>query len=273
MRRRIAVVTTLALALSLGVPQGAVPEEGGFPLPSLSSWFRQLPAWAAVTGVPVQKSAGGAKNRDHYVSAEQTRADGGQGRAPGRGRGAVDAEVPAPDPKKPWTTPVLSGENSFNEQTSKRVPQRSSARYDEFQNADGSFTRRLYGARVNFKDKSGTYQPIDTQLTRRDGRWAMRANSIAVDLAPRGAADAADPLASVTTASGHSLAYGLAGAAEVPAIVDGSTATYPEILPYTDVELDTAGNGLKETLVLKSPMAGNQWVFPLRLKGLTPQLR
>ncbi|WP_431947191.1 LamG-like jellyroll fold domain-containing protein, partial [Micromonospora marina] len=273
MRRRIAVVTTLALALSLGVPQGAVPEQGGFPLPSLASWFRQLPAWAAVTGVPVQKSAGGAKNRDHYVSAEQTRADGGQGRAPGRGRGAVDAEVPAPDPKKPWTTPVLSGENSFNEQTSKRVPQRSSARYDEFQNADGSFTRRLYGARVNFKDKSGTYQPIDTQLTRRDGRWAMRANSIAVDLAPRGAADASDPLASVTTASGHSLAYGLAGAAEVPAIVDGSTATYPEILPYTDVELDTFGDGLKETLILKSPMAGNQWVFPLRLKGLTPQLR
>ncbi|MEV6345204.1 hypothetical protein [Actinoplanes sp. NPDC051851] len=56
-----------------------------------------------------------------------------------------------------------------------------------------------------------------------------------------------------------------------PTVTD-TVATYPDVLPGTDLELQTFTEGVKETLVLASPDAGNEWVFPLRLGGLTPRM-
>ena len=81
--------------------------------------------------------------------------------------------------------------------------------------------------------------------------------------------DPASALALVTLPTGQTIGYGLDGAADVTAVVDGSTATYPEILPDADLELETLDDGLKETLVLNSAEAANSWLFPLRLGGLT----
>ncbi|WP_436521516.1 ricin-type beta-trefoil lectin domain protein [Actinoplanes sp. HUAS TT8] len=293
MRRRIAVVTAVAVMLAMGLPAGAVPEGGSFPLAGLLSWLRQAPVLAAVAGVPRQDPGHGAGQVDHYVSAGKTHADGGSGSKPGKGLGAVDADLPDPEAKKRWTAPKKGGPNSFDAKTSKRLPKKSTAKVDEFENADGSITRQVHDTKVNYRAADGSYQPIDTTLTRRGKRLAMTANSVDVTLGATGtgdvtaAAPAASPspapsasaaapsaapgdaLASVTTASGAKFAYDLAGAADVPAVVSGSTATYPGILPETDLELRTIGGGLKETIVLKSPAAGNEWVFPLTLQGLT----
>ncbi|GAA0456326.1 ricin-type beta-trefoil lectin domain protein [Actinoplanes campanulatus] len=314
------------MALSLGVPPEVVPENGGWPVSGLLSAFRQAPVLAAVGGLPEQETGGDPSEVDRYVPTSETQANGGSGRAPGRGNGIND---PAP-PSKPEATKVTTAEkpgdeNSFDPATSERLPERSAANFTEFENEDGSVTRQVYESRVNYRAADGTYQPIDASLTRAGDRLDAGANSIEVSLGARGAeipdpAPATSPsispsasiepspsasvpaspsatvspsasvspstpasatgmrvesadeaLASVTTASGHTMAFDLAGASPVPAVVDGDTATYPEILPGTDLELRSLNDGLKENIILKSPAAGNEWVFPLKLEGLTPK--
>ncbi|WP_433797428.1 LamG-like jellyroll fold domain-containing protein [Actinoplanes sp. CA-252034] len=71
--------------------------------------------------------------------------------------------------------------------------------------------------------------------------------------------------------AGLSVGYDLHGAAEVTPVVQDNTATYPDVLPGTDLELQTFTGGVKETMVLDSPAAANEWVFPLHLEGLTPR--
>ncbi|MBM6403444.1 ricin-type beta-trefoil lectin domain protein [Phycicoccus sp. CSK15P-2] len=64
------------------------------------------------------------------------------------------------------------------------------------------------------------------------------------------------------------MGWSLADAAAVEARVDGTTATYPGVLPETDLELVARPDGVKETLVLASEKAASEWVFPLALDGL-----
>ncbi|WP_239118632.1 ricin-type beta-trefoil lectin domain protein [Paractinoplanes ferrugineus] len=320
------------MALSSGIPPGVVPEDGGWPLSGLLSVLRQTPVLAAVAGLPEQETGGDPADAEHYVPTSATRSEGGAGQAPGRGKGVADPALPAQPQAEAYTTPPKPGdESSFDPAQSERLPKRSAATYDEFENEDGSITRQMHGSRVNYRAADGTYQPIDPTLTARGDRLAAGANSIEVTLGAHGA-DRTDPsssasssaspsaapsaapgaapsaapspapgasssaapgasssaspsagpsgaglrvrsaddaLASVTTASGQTMAYDLAGAAPVPAVVNGDTATYPEILPATDLELRSLNDGLKETIVLKSPAAGNEWLFPLKLDGLT----
>ncbi|WP_170154255.1 LamG-like jellyroll fold domain-containing protein [Actinoplanes italicus] len=286
----------------------------------LVSVLRQPPALAAVTGLPVQVTAGDPADASDAVSSAATSADVGPGKGATKAPETTDPGQPASPEAKPFTTPPkLGDESSFDEATSERLPEKSSATYDEFRNEDGSITRHIYDSPVNYKASDGTYQPIDATLTPQGDRLEAGANSIDVSLSAVGADAAApattepspvttepspatteSPLASTgpspastdaspetaslpaaervesadealvsVTASGRTIAYDLAGAAAVPAIVDGETATYRDILPHTDLELRSLNNGLKETLILKSPAAGNEWVFPLKLEGLT----
>ncbi|MBM0237170.1 hypothetical protein JNW88_08400 [Micromonospora sp. ATA32] len=85
-------------------------------------------------------------------------------------------------------------------------------------------------------------------------------------------ADAGTDLAQVTLPTGESVGYQLQGGTVTAPTVNGPTARYRDILPQTDLELTTFDAGVKETLVLRSPEAASSWVFPLRLKGLTPRL-
>ncbi|BCY11084.1 LamG-like jellyroll fold domain-containing protein [Actinoplanes sp. L3-i22] len=83
---------------------------------------------------------------------------------------------------------------------------------------------------------------------------------------------AAGPLVSMTLPSDDSVGYDLRGASTVVPTVTDNLATYAQILPGTNLELQTFANGVKETLVLDSPDAENEWVFPLHLDGLTPRM-
>ncbi len=139
----------------------------------------------------------------------------------------------------------------------------------------GQIEATVSSAPERFRGPDGAWKTIDTKLVAgADGRLGMAANEMQVSLAgaeptSRGAARS---LASVTVKPGTTVGYRRTGAADVAPVVDGSTARYREVLTDTDVELSASPLELKETIVLKSARAGNSWLFPLELGGLTPRM-
>ncbi|MFG2887109.1 DUF6531 domain-containing protein [Streptomyces sp. NPDC048297] len=112
------------------------------------------------------------------------------GRAPGRGKGQLAAwKAPSIQAEKKRSGKVPVG---FDVKTSNRVAAKSGATFDYYQNADGSFSRKMSQSRINFKDVSGTWKSIDTRVAKGgDGRWHEKANSLKVSLAPATAATGA----------------------------------------------------------------------------------
>ena len=301
--KRIAVVTAVAFGFTVAAPVGAV-RDPELPVSWLWDWVGQRPAWALPTpDVPKQKRGPGGS--DGQVSADVTTEDGGAGRAPKPAAGTLEAYEPHVPGAERQVTP--DADPGFDAETSDRDAKRSDARSDVFVNEDGSLTEKTYPRPVNFKAKDGSWQPIDSDLEERaDGRLHASANSIDASVAAKVTATPATPeateapaapeatespeapetpetpetpavpagakLAEVKLPTGESVGYSLEGAAAVTPTVDGSTATYREILPLTDLELKTFGAGLKETLILRSAAAASSWTFPLALKGVTPFL-
>lgn len=257
------LTTETAAATGATLPALSMPEL------SLSGLWE----WANTSPLDTPEQEGGtARGKSHQASAEDTSADGGVGRKPGKGKGELDPFKRPGDTEDPATTGKARGTaKSFDPATSKRDAKKSTATSDYYVNADGSTTIRHYTGRHNFKGDDGTWKPIDTRLTEdTDGRLQQRANSLDVEFAP----DAADQqLASVDFGSGRSLAYALRGALKAePTVAANGTVTYAGVLPDTDVELVPLAEGFKENIVLRSADAANSWVFPLDVKGLTPRI-
>ncbi|MFB9831444.1 LamG-like jellyroll fold domain-containing protein [Actinoallomurus acaciae] len=269
MQRRVAVLLVSVLVLGFA-SEPAMADVGTLPEPHLAGLANGLSR--LVQGKPPaphwdhlpRQASGTAKGRSHSASAASTKARGGNGREPGKGKG----ELPAYTAHAPRVTKGRSARATvgFSARTSKRVAAKSTATSDYYRNTDGSYTRRLAEQPINYRAADGTWQPIDTRLrSGADGRWHETADSPAVDLAP----SAADPaLAHIAIGSGRELSYGLQGAAAVAPQVSGSTATYPGLLPGTDLTAQVTAMGVKESLVLHQSNAANSWVFPLDLKGV-----
>jgi large repetitive protein len=288
------VATGSAYASELALPALHLPSTAG-----LVKWFKGAEGWV----LPEQES-GSAADRTHLASAASTRSGRGNGRPAGTGRGAL----PAYSPVAARRTSGVSGiaQTGFDPRTSVRVAEKSSAFVTWYQNADGSFTRKVSQVPVNYKDASGVWQPIDTTLVKSSsGRWASRANSFGVSFAGgvattgqsgalRAQADStaspspspapsvsASPsvtsapgpstgeLATVDLSAGESVAWSLSGAASVTPVVSGDTAAYAGILPDTTLDLTSESYGVDESLVLASSSAANSWTFPLALSGVS----
>ncbi|WP_435189075.1 LamG-like jellyroll fold domain-containing protein [Streptomyces sp. bgisy126] len=248
---------------------GATLEAVRMPQLSLSGLWK----WLHENPLDTPDQQGGtARGKSHHASADATSLEGGAGRKPGKGKGELPPfEREADRPGTSKTGAARGDAKSFDARTSERDARRSTATSDFYVNADGSTTVRHFSGRANFKGADGSWKPIDTRLTEdTDGRLQQRANSLDVEFAP----DAADrQLASVDFGSGRSLAYGLKDAAQAePVVAANGTVTYPGVLPETDVELLPLAEGFKENIVLRSPRAGNSWVFPLAVRGLTPRV-
>ena len=268
---RFAAVLVVVLLVTLASPGANTSRFGPVHVhwSRLLGWLTAAPGWALPPSpaTPRQES-GSASGKGHYVSADATRARRGAGGPAGTGAGQVpEYKTLAPNPPK-LTTPPATG--VFDPATSRRIATESTATQDIYQNADGSYTRQVHGAPINYKAADGSYQPIDTHLVRNaDGRLHEKANVPAVDLAGTGS----DPaLVSVPLDAAHSVAFGLYGAAAVTPTVSGNITTYPSVLPDTDLVEQAVAAGLKESIVLHSVAAGNSWVFPLRLQGLTARI-
>jgi large repetitive protein len=272
--RRAAVVVAVMLLLSLAGPQASLvrPGQSALPLSWLWSWIDLPASWSAppVPPGPVQGSAGTAAGKSHTASSASTKANRGAGRAPGKGNGQLDPYSPhRPDQPGPAKTAKMPDDRSFDQVKSKRVAAAATADSDIFQNADGSFTRRVYSGPHNFKGSDGSWTPIDTSVAKQsDGRWHESANAVGVDY---GASADDGSLVSVTVDASHAVALGLQGAAAVTPKVSGSMLTYPSVLPGTDLALTTLPTGVEQSLILRSA-AASSWVFPLRLRGLTARL-
>ncbi|RZU50762.1 RHS repeat-associated protein [Krasilnikovia cinnamomea] len=298
---KIAVATAVVFGLTVAAPVGAV-RDPELPVSWLWSWVSQRPAWAKPDPVvPQQKRGPGGSDRP--ATTADTTAQGGAGRAPKPAPGTLDSYQPYDPNRGRKVTP--DADLGFDAKTSERDEDKSTARSDVFDNADGSVTAKTYTGPVNFRGKDGTFQPIDADLEKRaDGRLHMAANSLDASLAakvpvvkapveapgqepgqvapstapsapadaPAKAPDAGKQLATLKLPTGESVGYTLDGAAPVTPTVDGNTATYPGILPQTDLELQTFDSGIKETFILRSKDAPSSWTFPLALKGLTPRL-
>ncbi|MBR7829703.1 hypothetical protein KDK95_25580 [Actinospica sp. MGRD01-02] len=270
---------------------------------ALASLWRHAKQWVDETSASLPAQGHGSGSAAH-----STKADVGAGRSPGTGAGQQPLAGST-------TAHTVGGKSStitkgFNVKTSKRLPGKSSAYATWWQNADGTQTEQVSQTVVNYKDSSGSWQPIDTTLTKgSDGRWQVAAAGYGLALAAgvassNAATSAFDPgsgafstpfasttlthasaenadttasdagsstgtLATLTVASGESIAWSLQGAASVAASEAGSTVTYPSILPDTDLSLSSESSGVKESLVLSSASAPNSWTFPLTLTGLS----
>ncbi|MFJ1709751.1 LamG-like jellyroll fold domain-containing protein [Kitasatospora sp. NPDC088346] len=146
-----------------------------------------------------------------------------------------------------------------------------------FQNANGTFTTRYYPTPVNFRRADGSWAAIDTSLVpagraslgraapTQDG-WTTTSGEREVKLA---AAADGDPLVTLDLGDGAFVAYGVQGAAHVQGNVEGSTVTYSAVLPKADLSLQAGSDSFKETLVLGDASAPAEWVFPMRLKGVS----
>ncbi|GAB3279628.1 hypothetical protein GCM10027589_06290 [Actinocorallia lasiicapitis] len=235
-------------------------------LPSFSELLAKFrgepkPDWG---NLPKQKD-GTAAGKDPEVPTEKTRAGKGNGHKPKPGKG----ELPEAErlEYKPKSGPSAAGVVGFQERTSKRNAVKSSATSDYYDNADGTHTRVMSQTPVNYKD-GDTWKKIDSNLSATADGVTNTANSHDATFAN----SAADPGLVRLTTEGHSISYGLAGAAAVPPAVKGSTATYGAVLPQTDLQLEATPIGIKETLVLNGPDAPSEWVFPLDSGTLTPVL-
>ncbi|WP_329401831.1 LamG-like jellyroll fold domain-containing protein [Streptomyces melanogenes] len=257
------LTTETAEATGATLPRLSMPK---WSLSGLWEWANKSPL-----DTPDQQS-GTARGKSHSAAAKQTRAKGGNGHKPGKGKGELGAYKRPEDKAEPAKTGKAAGNaKSFDARTSKRDAKKSTATSDFFTNTDGSTTVRHYTGRSNFKAADGSWKQIDTKLREeKGGRLVENANSLGVAFAP----DAVTPdLASVDFGSGRSLSYGLHGAAKSQPVVDGdSTATYDNVLKDTDLKLSPLAEGFKERIVLRSKAAPNTWVFPLKTKGLTPKV-
>jgi RHS repeat-associated protein len=267
--RCLAVALALTVLMSVGLPDG---DPNVFAGPDFSwagivaavgSWLRVPHAWAA-PDTPKQRS-GTAVGRRHTVSSSATRAGGGMGRPPGKGRGELSAYAPSARKARPGQS--AKTRRGFDKATSVRVPAKSTATSTYYSNADGSYTREFRQGPVNYRDGSGGWQPIDTTVHKGgDGRWREAANSVEVAFA--GFADAPD-VVSVRPDATHAVSQHLVGAAHVAGVASGSTVSFPGLLPGTDLKLLAMPTGQKEELVLHDADAPSSWSFDLNLAGLT----
>jgi YD repeat-containing protein len=260
----------LALVVTVGAPAGQVPGSSSW---SPWGWLRGLlveRASAAPLPGPRQVS-GSASGKAGQVPASLTRAGTGRGRAAGKGVGQLPLYAPhAPRVGGQTRSRVGDGSHSFDPKTSRRIASAATETQDVYANADGTYSRLVHEGRVNFKAGNGVWTPIDTRLVRQPGgRYAVAANDVGVEVAGS-AADTA--VVTVSNDPGHQVAFGLQGAAAVPAVVAGDTATFPGVLAGTDLVESATADGVKEALVLHSASAPTSWLFPLHLNGLTPQL-
>lgn len=286
MRARRRAIKAGALLLAIWLPLMAVtPLAGASPLrlpsrtavrTSVLGFMSRLTGEHQAPPKTPHQQRGTAAGKPHQVPAAATRAVArARGHKRGKGRGQVPLyRVHAPK-KRRDTTGGAIGVSHFNPRTSTLVDTKSTATSDLYRNTDGTYTRHVYAAPVNYQTSAGTWAPIQTGLVAvSGGGWREAANSVGVSFAARAGSTGLGSLVfGGTSERSFGVGFGLAGAAAVPGTATGPSVTYPAVLPATDLVETTTAVGISESLILHRAQAPGSWVFPLRLNGLTPALR
>jgi|GEM_PF-994320 len=119
---------------------------------------------------------------------------------------------------------------------------------------------------VHFQDEKGDWQKIDPTLEAiADGAYATKAAPVEVEIAPQ--AENRAPL-QLTTGE-YEVSLDLLDAVESDLTVGELRASFPGVATATDLRYEPTGDGLKETLVLRSSDAPSTFTFRLTHEGLT----
>ncbi|WP_434099529.1 LamG-like jellyroll fold domain-containing protein [Streptomyces sviceus] len=237
---------------------------------------------------------GSAAGRSHTASANRTDATAKGGRDGAlKGRGELPAEqadsitrlpttANAPDPGavQKVSPPSVITPQGFDTKRSKELKGKRAEQERTYLNPDGTYTTRFYNEPVNFRGEDGSWKPIDNTLVPRDEAgpstmsasqdgWETASTEAPIEFA--GTAEA-DPVVRMTVDEDVSVGYGVDDAAAAPGQTQGSTLTYQNVRPYSDVEFVAGSDSVKETLVLKDADAPDEWRFPLQLAGLKAQI-
>ena len=252
-------VAVAVLAVAAGGPDGQVPRDPNAAARDRAAGADAVPPKPA----PKQQWAAAGKNQQHVVGKPANKT------LPVSMRGRYPAVKWKPPLNTATVVPKKSTVRGYDEATSKPAAAQPNAYEKVYDNTDGTQTTEFSAAPVNYRAPDGTWQPIDTTLTRDGTGWRNTADEVGVGLA--GTAD--DPaLATITFDATHSVAYSLAGVSASRAEAGGSALTYRGIRPGVDLRLEAKPGGVKETLVLAGKAAPATFVFPLKLTGLTARL-
>lgn len=165
--------------------------------------------------------------------------------------------------------PPAARTTGYDAATSKEIPAARTAHERVYTNTDGTETTEFSAAKLNYRAADGSWQPIDPTLVEEAGKgWRNAADEVDLRLA----ADSGGDLVTLAVDRDHSVSYSLAGASKAGARAEGTTVTYPGVLPGVDLKLESKPGGVKETLVLAGPDAPTEYLFPLKLKGVTPSV-
>ncbi|MEU3657942.1 FG-GAP-like repeat-containing protein [Streptomyces sp. NPDC032161] len=118
-----------------------------------------------------------------------------------------------------------------------------------FANPNGTFTMESAAVPVRVR-QSGQLVPVDQRLER-TASGTVKPRATAVGLEFSGGEDA--PLVTITR-NGRSMTVDWPGKLPQP-VLDGDTATYPEVLPGVDLRMKAAVGGFQQLLVVKSAEA------------------
>ena len=255
-----------ALELSAALSSGATPDQ-----PWGSATGRSHTAAASTTDATARGGHDGALTGRGEVPAEQTDS---VTKLPTTGR------TPKPGPVHKVDSPATATPKGFDSKRSKEMGSKRAEQSRTFLNPDGTYTTRFYDEPVNFRAEDGAWKPIDNTLVPRDESgpstmsagedgWETESTESRIEFA--GTADA-HPVVRMAVAEGVSVGYGVDEARASAGQAEGSTLTYEDVRPHSDVEFVAGSGSVKETLVLKDAAAPTEWRFPLDLAGLTARL-
>ncbi|MBA4861876.1 LamG domain-containing protein, partial [Streptomyces sp. PSKA54] len=121
-----------------------------------------------------------------------------------------------------------------------------------FAQPDGSFKLTQSTTPQRVKGSDGSWQPVDVTLEKRaDGRIAPKGAVVDLSFAGKGAGS---DMIRIGDRKGHALTLGWDHELPEP-VLDGDTATYPEVLPGVDLRLTATPESYREVLVVKTPQA------------------
>ena len=217
---------------------------------------RAVPVWMACTaflagGLGATPSAGAAS----------------QGPPPSVGESAAVRGALANEVQQPGTLVEPEGRSGSQPEPAGQLDMnRATAYSDTWKQLGGLTATRYYMAQVNYRAADKSWRAIDTTLVPGLGGYENAANGFALRIPESLTAGIS------LSSEGGSVSFSPIGAATAPAAVSGSTASYREALPGTDLEYISEPDGVQEFTTLKSSQAPQRIAYQLSLSsGLRPQ--
>lgn len=167
--------------------------------------------------------------------------------------------------------PAASGavKSSMSSQVEAVIPSASeevvSARSEfsrTYRRANGARRTVIFATPVNYRDRQGDWQPIDTRLVADGSDGLQTAGSPVQVTAPTDLGDGEVRVGD----DQRWVAFALDGAS-ASGSVSGSTATYEDAVGSTDASMTATATGVKETLTIEDAAAATRYRYALSMSG------